>query len=609
MTAHLIPRPWLAVLIVLAMAVALAACSGDSESETPETPEPAPAAATAAADEPEAAAPDEDEPVEAAEADEPAAAAQADEPEPEPAPAEADEPAPADDPDGRAAAQSEPSGEAPEISVNAGTTWQELFDAFTPDEQSCIRDTLGGDFLAAALSERVLAGSASDPWQADLLSCLPGPTAEAVFFAVTVAGVEQNTGPLGADERTCLRALVAGSDVVEVAAASADDAASVDFSAGMLDCLSDVMLRYLIEGSGVAYDDLSEEERSCLRELLIGDDGSGFLTAEASDDPAAFGALLEGLFSCIPDAALRAVLEDSGVAYDDLSEEEKACLLELVTGDELSALFSGDADEDPEAAFAFLGELFACVPGGLLLDGDFAGGEAPGDDDHADWPEEATAAAVGVSVEGVLEHGGDIDMFVFEAQEGAFYRIDAGLGTLDDSILRLLDSDWSELAYNDDYADTLASRIEWEAPAAGDYYVAVEGWGGAGSYTLTVTAMANVDDHGDQLPPEADATSASVGGSVEGELHHAADVDVFVFEAEEGVLYRIDVGLETLADSELTLYDAGGSVLDYNDDHGDSTASRIEWQAPAAGDYYLAVQGWGGETGAYSLTITVVAED
>ena len=120
--------------------------------------------------------------------------------------------------------------------------------------------------------------------------------------------------------------------------------------------------------------------------------------------------------------------------------------------------------------------------------------------------------------------------------------------------------------------------------------------------------MANVDDHGDQLPPDADATSAVVGGSVEGELHNAADVDVFVFEAEEGALYRIDVGLETLADSELTLYDAGGSVLDYNDDDGDSTASRIEWQAPAAGDYYLAVQGWGGETGSYSLTVTVITE-
>ena len=605
MTAQILRR-WLVALVVVAMAVALAACSGDSEPEPPETPEPAPAAAAAAADEPEAAAPDADAP---AEADEPAAAAQADEP--EPAAPEEDEPASAEDADDAddagesAAAQAEPAGEAPEISVGSATTWQDLFDGFTPDEQSCIRDALGDDRLASALSERILSGTDSEPWQADLLSCLPDDTAEGVFFAVTVAGIEQNAGPLGADERSCLRALVADADVVAVVTAAADDAASVDFAAGMTGCLTDVMLRYLLEGSGVAYDDLSEDERSCLLGLLTGDDEDGPM---AADDPAVFGALLEGLFSCVPEAALGAMLEESGVAYDDLSEEERACLLELVADGELSALFSEDAAEDADALFEFLGALFACVPDALLIEGDFAGGEVPGDDDHAGGPEDATPAAVGASVEGVLEHGGDIDMFVFEAQAGAFYRIDAGLGTLDDSILRLLDADWWELAYNDDYDDTLASRIEWEAPAAGNYYVAVEGWGGTGSYTLTITPMANVDDHGDQLPPDADATSAVVGGSVAGELHHAADIDVFVFEAEEGALYRIDVGLETLADSELTLYDAGGSQLDYNDDHGESTASRIEWQAPASGDYYLAVAGWGGETGAYRLTITVVAE-
>ncbi len=573
MTAQIFSRRWLTVIIVVAMAVALAACSGDSEPEPPETPEPTPAAA-AQAEEPEPAGPDTDEP---AEVDEPAEAAQTDEPEPA-APETDDEPASADDADDAddagesAAAQAEPSGEALEISVGSATTWQDLFDGFTADEQSCIRDALGDDRLGSALSERVLAGTDSEPWQADLLSCLPDDTAEAVFFAVTVAGIEQNAGLLGADERSCLQALVAGSDVIQVVTASADDAASVDFAAGMMGCLTDVMLRYLLEGSGVEYDDLSEEERSCLLGLLTGDDEDGLM---AADDPAAFVALLEGLFICIPDAALRAMLEESGVAYDDLSEEEQACLLELVAGGELSALFSGDAAEDPDALFEFLGELFACVPDGLLIDGDFGGGETLGDDDHADAPDGATPATVGAPVEGVLEHGGDTDMFVFEAQEGALYRIDAGLGTLDDSILRLLDADWWELAYNDDYADTLAARIEWEAPVAGDYYVAVEGWG-PGSYTLTITALANVDDHGDQLPPEADATSAVIGGSVEGELHHAADVDVFVFGAEEGALYRIDVGLETLGDSELTLYDAGGSQLEYNDDHADTYASRIE---------------------------------
>ncbi|MXY78923.1 MAG: hypothetical protein F4Y94_04355 [Chloroflexi bacterium] len=562
MTAHLISRRWLTVTIVVAMAVALAACSGDSEPEAPETPEPTPAAA-AQAEEPEPAAPDTDEPAaadepaevdEPAAADEPGAAAHADEPEPA-APETDDEPAPtddADDPDDAgesAAAQAEPSGEAREISVDGGTTWQDLFDGFAPAEQSCIRDSLGDDLLASVLSEHILAEEDTEPWQAALIASLYEPTAEAVFFAITVAAAEEGGVTLNAGERSCLRAVVADLDVADLIAATSaapeDVAASAAFVQGMIACLPDVMLRGMLEGSGMSYDDLSEEERDCLRELLIGPDWGALLSGEPPEDPEAFGALLE--------------------------------------------------------------DLFNCVPGGLLIDGDFDDGETLGDDDHADAPVGATPATVGASVEGVLEDGGDTDMFVFEAQEGALYRIDAGLGTLDDSILRLLDADWWELAYNDDYADTLAARIEWEAPAAGDYYVAVEGWG-PGSYTLTITAIANVDDHGDQLPPEADATSAVIGGSVEGELHHAADAAVFVFEAEDGSRYLSHGGVLCQVYTSLTLHDAGGSQLDYNDDHADTYASRIEWQAPESGDYYVAVGGFGGETGSYTLTITVFVE-
>ena len=603
MTAQIFSRRWLVALVVVAMAVALAACSGDSE---PEPPEPAPAATDTAADEPEAATPETDESAQATAADAPEPAA----PETDDEPAPTDDADDADDAGESAAARAEPSGEAREISVDGGTTWQDLFGGFAPAEQSCIRDALGDDLLASALSERVLAGTDSEPWQADLLSCLPDPTAEAVFFAVTVAGIEQNTGPLGADERSCLRALVADADVVEVVTAAADDAASVDFAAGMLGCLADVMLRAMLEESGVTYDDLSEEEQTCLRESLAGGELGALFGGDAAENLEAFGALLDGLFSCIPEAALGAMLEESGVAYDDLSEEERACLLELVAGGELSALFSEDAAEDPDALLEFLGALFACVPDALLIDGDFGGGAPPGDDDHANTPGDATRAMVGGSVDGVLEHGGDTDMFVFAAEAGVFYGIDVSLGTLDDSIVRLIDAGWSEVAFNDDSGGSYASRIEWQAPAAGDYYVEVSGWG-PGSYTLTITTVAGLtevavpagDDHADA--PEG-ATPAAVGAPVEGTLEHAGDTDMFVFAAEAGALYRIDVGLGTLDDSIVVLLDADWWELAYNDDHGDSLASRIEWQAPESGDYYVAVWGWG--PGSYTLTITVVAE-
>jgi len=53
----------------------------------------------------------------------------------------------------------------------------------------------------------------------------------------------------------------------------------------------------------------------------------------------------------------------------------------------------------------------------------------------------------------------------------------------------------------------------------------------------------------------------------------------------------VEVTVGTLVDSVLTLYDADGWELAYNDDlDHESSASRIEWEAPDAGPYYLAVE-------------------
>ena len=49
------------------------------------------------------------------------------------------------------------------------------------------------------------------------------------------------------------------------------------------------------------------------------------------------------------------------------------------------------------------------------------------------------------------------------------------------------DADEAEMAFNDDYSGSSASRVFWEAPSSGSYYVAVASWGdGTGSYTLTI---------------------------------------------------------------------------------------------------------------------------
>ena len=224
-------------------------------------------------------------------------------------------------------------------------------------------------------------------------------------------------------------------------------------------------------------------------------------------------------------------------------------------------------------------------------------------DDHAETVAEATSVMAGQAVPGMADYPNDIDLFVFEAVEGELYQIDVALGTLSDSVVGLYDADGTQLAFNDDYEGSSASRILWVAPSSGSYYVEVASFGeGTGSYTLTVAASDIVDDHADTI---AEATSVMAGQAVLGVVDYPNDIDLFVFDAVQRELYQIDVTLGTLGDSVVGLYDADETELAFNDDYSGSSASRVFWEAPSSGSYYVAVTSWGDGTGSYTLTITV----
>ena len=191
-------------------------------------------------------------------------------------------------------------------------------------------------------------------------------------------------------------------------------------------------------------------------------------------------------------------------------------------------------------------------------------------DDHGNSEGDATAIRVGADVLGAVDYEGDIDYFRFQAERGQSYQIDVALGTLDDSIVDLYDSDGWFLDSNDDYEGAYASRLYWEAPSSGERYVAVEGYG-TGTYTLTVSLSDLIDDHGNS---EGDATAIRVGTEVRGAVDYDDDIDFFRFQAERGQTYRIDVALGTLDDSIVDLYDTDWSFLDTNDDYGDTYASQ-----------------------------------
>jgi subtilisin family serine protease len=124
-------------------------------------------------------------------------------------------------------------------------------------------------------------------------------------------------------------------------------------------------------------------------------------------------------------------------------------------------------------------------------------------------PATAVTASVPGTAQGTIRFNGDVNYFKFPAAAGTQYVFQTVLGTLHDSMLSLLAPDGQTvLALNDDIAPgNPASRIAWQAPAAGTYYLAVTAYpnSGGGTYSLQLSTLApppTISAMADQtLPP------------------------------------------------------------------------------------------------------------
>ena len=226
-------------------------------------------------------------------------------------------------------------------------------------------------------------------------------------------------------------------------------------------------------------------------------------------------------------------------------------------------------------------------------------------DDHGNDQSSATLISVDKAVEGTIDNLFDYDFFLFQAEEGQTYVIEVALGTLTDSAVGLYDAGGDVEVWNNDYGDSLGSRIKWTARASGDYFLTVEGFDvdSSGTYTLALTLLTDEDDHGGDPTSGTDITFDE---AVRGLIDSALDHDYFVFRADEGQEYRIVVDLITLGHSAMGVFDSQGRQQAWNDDYQGTQASQITWTAPASGEYFLNVKSGDGSDGSYLVRISEV---
>ncbi len=240
--------------------------------------------------------------------------------------------------------------------------------------------------------------------------------------------------------------------------------------------------------------------------------------------------------------------------------------------------------------------------------GDATGGytlAARAGDVPADTSTDASLSAEGDYREGVLAPAGDRDWYRLELVEGQGVRIGMqATGTPDsigDPFLALYGSDGVELARDDDGGDGLNAWLEFQAPAAGTYYVEARGFteDATGRYALNLVGgeIGNSYDTAEALLPNGDPRTSFIGA--------AGDVDWFAIELVEGRPYRFNLdGLDegALADPMLTLYDSTGTQVAADDDGGRGFNSYLSFASPTGGTYFAAVSSFDGQsTGRYTL--------
>ena len=507
--------------------------------------------------------------------------------------------------------------ETAHFDVDDGTTYREVFDTLAGAEQDCIREDID-DALASVLNRPVLSDDdGTDQFVQSMIQCVePETTLEFVISAMVAASswAAEEGSSAGAGEeirKACLRRLLADVDLTAwLSEAEPAGQTSVDdeLLAAVFACGLDPELEMetiTTTPDAVSSDEAVFDDHADVPELAtyadVGWGVDGAIDHDGDVDYFVFSAEQGRVYEI--DVEL-GTLPDSTVAlYDDGSFQLAFNDDYTDNGDHTASRITWQAE--------YTGDHFVAVESFDNSTGTYyltVSSDEAVFDDHADVPELATYADVGWGVDGAIDHDGDVDYFVFSAEQGRVYEVVVELGTLPDSTVALYDDGSFQLAFNDDYTDNgdhAGSRITWQAEYTGDHFVAVESFDNStGTYYLTVSSDEAVfDDHADV--PEL-ATYADVGWGVDGAIDHDGDVDYFVFSAEQGRVYEIDVELGTLPDSTVALYDDGSFQLAFNDDYtdnGDHKASRITWQAEYTGGHFVAVESFDNSTGTYYLTI------
>ncbi len=223
-------------------------------------------------------------------------------------------------------------------------------------------------------------------------------------------------------------------------------------------------------------------------------------------------------------------------------------------------------------------------------------------DRHLDTPTTGTPLNFGTVYQGAISPKSDLDFFIFEAQRGVEYLLDLTYGSATGVSLEVWSIDDNAGAGARNFGES--NVVRWTAPESTTYFVKVSTSAKAaepiGTYSLKVTPDITLHDrHGDIA---VDATQIGFGNAIAGAISPSNDYDYFKFLAEKGLNYTVDVRAGTVDGVRFSVENqaAGFSTSNFG------LEQQLEWEAPEAGWYTLAVSASGqvaNVVGTYMVTI------
>ena len=225
-------------------------------------------------------------------------------------------------------------------------------------------------------------------------------------------------------------------------------------------------------------------------------------------------------------------------------------------------------------------------------------------DDHGNYPFDASPIEFGQELEGFLDSASDVDYFKLETIQRWGYAAVVENVTLNLSKVESYDSDGEFVEPIDWQWGRKGSEISFRSAGDGTYFVKVfSPQGDTGEYMLVVEQQIPSRDPHDDKPSWA--SPIEIGQLVEGQLNEDTDQDYFRFSVIAGETYHFKVNYLDLFDQPLKLLDTDGETpLGPTRPFGlESYGSILSWVAPKTDDYFVVMHSPDGDLGKYELKI------